>query len=100
MSYAFKSTSPWVVVGRQPLTPDELVENKYFKVDPISGALAISHTDEQYPKGYKTWAATTEDCVGLECAAVWDPCHIESRLLDHFENRPNKWVQSLALKLQ
>lgn len=30
-----------------------------------------------------------EECVGLERAAVWDPHHIERRLLDTFMGRPN-----------
>lgn len=34
--------------------------------------------------------ATPEECVGLERAAVWDPHHIERRLLDTFEGRPNE----------
>jgi hypothetical protein len=35
-------------------------------------------------------AATPEECVGLEQAAVWDAVHIEQRLLDTFMGRPNK----------
>jgi hypothetical protein len=33
--------------------------------------------------------ARPEECVGLERAAVWDPHHIEQRLLDSFMGRPN-----------
>lgn len=47
---------------------------------------------------YKEWPATFEECEGHKRAAVWDPCHIESRLLDHFEGWSNKWVESLALR--
>jgi hypothetical protein len=35
-------------------------------------------------------SATPEDCIGLERAAVWDPHHIEKRLLDAFMGRPNE----------
>lgn len=38
------------------------------------------------------------DCIGLERAAVWEPEHVESRIIDHFEGRPNKWVESLKIK--
>lgn len=31
-----------------------------------------------------------EECIGLERAAVWDPPHIERRLLDTFMGRPNE----------
>ncbi len=30
-----------------------------------------------------------EECIGIEQAAVWDPHHIEERLLDTFMGRPN-----------
>ena len=99
MQYALKPSSSWVVVGKQPLNDDELDRHKYFHVDAISGELSIRHTGDHYPKGHKEWPATFEECEGLERSAVWDPCHIESRLLDHFEGRSNKWVDSLALKL-
>lgn len=41
--------------------------------------------------------ATKEECSGLERSAVWEPEHVEDRLIDHFENRPNKWVESLKI---
>jgi hypothetical protein len=31
-----------------------------------------------------------EECIGFERAAVWDPPHIERRLLDTFMGRPNE----------
>jgi hypothetical protein len=31
-----------------------------------------------------------EECVGIERSAVWDPPHIERRLLDTFMGRPNE----------
>jgi hypothetical protein len=31
-----------------------------------------------------------EECIGIERAAVWDPPHIEQRLLDTFMGRPNE----------
>ncbi len=34
--------------------------------------------------------ATPEECIGLERASVWDAHHIEQRLLDTFEGRPNQ----------
>lgn len=43
--------------------------------------------------------ATPEECVGLERAAVWDPHHIEQRLLDTFEGRPNEEEERLRVRL-
>ena len=44
-------------------------------------------------------AATPEECVGLERDAVWDAHHIERRLLDTFEGRPNETEQHLRVRL-
>jgi hypothetical protein len=35
------------------------------------------------------------DCEGLECAAVWEPEHVEDRLRDHYAGIPNGWAISL-----
>lgn len=99
MKSAFKPSSKWKVVGKQDLTDDELVQHKYFKVDALSGKLEIYHSGAQYSNGYREWSASFAECQGLERAAVWDPEHIEIRLLDHFEGRPNRYVESLKIKL-
>jgi hypothetical protein len=41
-----------------------------------------------------------EECIGLERAAVWDPHHIEERLLDTFEGRPNEDELRARVRLQ
>ena len=45
-------------------------------------------------------AATPEECIGLERAAVWDPHQIERRLLDTFMGRPNEDEQRLRVLLE
>lgn len=45
-------------------------------------------------------SATPEECIGLEKEAVWDAHHIEERLLDTFEGRPNKAVEHLKVRLK
>ena len=45
-------------------------------------------------------AATPEECVGLERDSVWDAHHIEQRLLDQFEGRPNATEQRLRVRLK
>ncbi|WP_192820977.1 immunity 26/phosphotriesterase HocA family protein [Rufibacter sp. LB8] len=42
--------------------------------------------------------STKEECMGLECAAVWAAEHVESRIIDYFNNKENVWVKQLALK--
>ena len=44
-------------------------------------------------------AATPEECIGLERAAVWESHHVEARLLDTFERRPNAIVEHLEIRL-
>jgi hypothetical protein len=44
--------------------------------------------------------AAPEECVGLERDAVWDANHIEQRLLDTFEGRPNAQEQRLRVRLK
>ena len=41
-----------------------------------------------------------EACVGLERAAVWDVHHIEERLLDTFQGRPNEHEVRARVRLQ
>jgi hypothetical protein len=40
-----------------------------------------------------------EECLGLERQAVWSAEHIELRLSDYYEGRPNIFVESLKVKL-
>jgi Immunity protein 26 len=44
-------------------------------------------------------SATPEECIGLERAAVWDPHHIEERLLDTFMGRPNEGEMRTRVRL-
>lgn len=97
MKYALQENSPWHIIGNADLSDREAVKNKYFKKDKLNGKLSIYHSGDQYPDRFKEWPATYEECVGLERAAVWDPEHVESRLLDHFEGRENKWVRLMSL---
>jgi hypothetical protein len=80
----------WRVIGNRPLESDLLVEPIFFKRDRITGRLALyrDSTGEETP-------ATKEECSCLECAAVWEPEHVEDRLRDLNAGRMNKWVESL-----
>jgi len=90
MKYAIGKNG-WQIIGQLSLTDDMKQEPWFFKKDAITGKLTKYRHPEEVP-------ASPEECRRLECAAVWDPSHVESRLNDHFDGRPNKWVESLSLK--
>jgi hypothetical protein len=46
-----------------------------------------------------TRPGTAEECRELEQYAVWHPEHIEDRLRDHFEDRPNVRLQRTTDRL-
>lgn len=66
------------------------------KKDPISGECSIYWTDAVSSK-FGEIPALLEECENLEVAAVWDAHHVEDRLRDHFDGRPNEWVESMRL---
>ncbi|MGL5095390.1 MAG: hypothetical protein ACRDD1_07370 [Planctomycetia bacterium] len=80
----------WLRVGKAEPPPETLAPAPKFVRDALNGRLSI------YLHGVIRPAAR-EECVGLECCAVWEPEHVEDRLRDHFAGRPNKWVRSMAL---
>jgi hypothetical protein len=85
------STGRWKRVGNVEPPPEILAPVPTFIQDPISGRFSIYVLGDIRP-------ATREQCLGLERCAVWEPEHVEDRLRDHFARRPNKWVESLALR--
>jgi hypothetical protein len=90
MKYAIGKNG-WKIIGQLPLSDEMKDDPWFFKKDRISGKLTkYRHNDER--------PASKEECLGLECAAVWDPEHIVSRLDDHFESRPNKWAEAMKIK--
>ena len=84
----------WPVVGEQPLTEAEKArEERFFKKAP-DGSLTVYSSGPVTAETSET-AATLLDVEGLECAAVWSSEHVEDRLRDHRDGRPNKWVESM-----
>jgi hypothetical protein len=92
MKYAIGKNG-WPIVGRFEVTKDEEAEPWFFTKDLVSGKLARyrDSTGEEI-------SATVAECDALECAAAWDPKHVESRLADQFAGRPNKWVEAMRAK--
>ena len=82
----------WLKVAKLPIRNDLLVlPMEFIQYSSPHFSLYNPNTGEMTP-------ATREECEGLECAAVWEKEHVESRLLDHFEGRPNIWVEDLKIK--
>ena len=94
MKYAL-TKGIWRVLGNRDLTSENAAEPYFFKQDIFSGRLAIHHSTFAATNWERP--ATLPECLALECAAVWDPEHVEDRLRDLAEGRPNKWVESLAI---
>jgi hypothetical protein len=82
----------WEIIGVAPLEVELRNEPRFYKQDPINGKIGIYHQGHEIP-------ATREECDGLECAAVWDAEHVEDRLKDHYEGNPNKWVESMRIRV-
>ena len=72
-----------------------------FQVIPekfIEDQLNPGHFEIYNPNTGEIISTTKDKCIGLERAAVWEPEHVEERIIDHFERKPNKWVEQLRLK--
>lgn len=82
----------WPVVGHVEPNAEILQPVRFFKQDAISRKLSITYN------GADEVPATADECRKLERAAVWEPEHVADRLRDHFEGRPNRWVESLRMK--
>ncbi len=90
MNHAY-TKGRWVKIGSAPVSSALQKPVARFRQDAFTGELvAVINGVER--------RATRKRCETLECAAVWDPEHVEDRLRDHFAGRPNKWVASLRVK--
>lgn len=88
MNYAV-TRGIWPVLGHAELSTELRESPWFFKQDPINQRLSITRS------GGEETPADLATCQRLECAAVWDPEHVASRLEDHFAGRPNRIVASL-----
>jgi hypothetical protein len=84
----------WKKIGFKELNAKlQILPMKFIEdvLNPGSFSLYKPKTGEMTP-------TTKDKCIGLERSAVWEPEHVEERLLAHFENRPCKWMEQLRLK--
>lgn len=82
----------WKILGSAPLEEQLRVPAPRFMQDVLKPtSFSISQMGKIRP-------ATREECVGLECEAVWEAPHVEERIRDHYAGRKNYWVESLKIK--
>ena len=91
MKYAITG-GRWKVIGNLPLSDDLLEPPVFFRQDALNDELFLYYADGTEAP------ASFEQCAELECAAVWDPQHVEDRLVDHYHGRPNCWYESARPK--
>ena len=84
----------WIKVGKLPIRDD--LKTKPMKF--IQDAHDKSKFELYNPNNGKITKATKEECQGLEYAAVWEAKHVEERLEDHYNNKPNIWVERMKIK--
>jgi hypothetical protein len=82
----------WVKIGTAAIPPSLASPIPRFNQDALAPERFSIH------EGGVERRSTREECSGLECAAVWDPEHVEDRIRDFRAGVPNKWVESLYPK--
>lgn len=85
----------WPVIGQGTLAPENQEEPFFYKQDAITGNLALYHSSFAQTNWERL--ASLSECETLECAAVWEPEHVEDRLRDYYAGRPNRWIESLRI---
>lgn len=81
----------WKQIGSKELESKLQVLPSKF----IEDILRPGHFELYNSNTGETFQVTKNKCVGLERAAVWEPEHVEERIIDHFERKPNRWVEQL-----
>ncbi|AEA96793.1 Imm26 family immunity protein [Alteromonas mediterranea] len=92
MKYALGKKG-WPKVGK--LNSHKLFgrSHTFYKFDSINKSFST------YCNGIET-PANLEDCVKLECAAVWDSLHVEDRIFANSKGEVCKWSKSLSAEEQ
>ena len=78
----------WPIVGNINLSEELMAVPTFYIYDQIGKSFSIYSDSKEIP-------ATKEECLDLECAAVWSLEHVESRLADLYSWKNNIWVESL-----
>jgi hypothetical protein len=93
VSAAAYRSGRWRRVGSVPLLAADVAIPEFFVQDIFDPqqCQVVDHLGHAR-------AATLQECVGLERAAVWAAEHIEERVRDHYQDRPNAHLASMKLR--
>ncbi len=92
-NHAYRNEN-WSSLGKTEIRADlQTTPNKF-----IQDALNPNNFEIYNPNMGDIRKSTREECIGLECSAVWEARHIEDRLIDHFNGIENIWVKQLSIK--
>jgi hypothetical protein len=82
----------WLKIGKASLSDELKIPQKMYIQD-----ILCPDKFEIYCAG-KIRPATSAECEGLECCAVWSPEQAVDRINDFYNGVPNKWLHSLQIK--
>jgi hypothetical protein len=82
----------WIIIHSEPLPEDLKKPHEYFWQDILDPSRCGIY------QGGALRPATRVECQPLERFAIWSAEHVESRLCDYFEGRPNEYAERLKLK--
>ncbi|QES87744.1 Imm26 family immunity protein [Rhizosphaericola mali] len=88
------SKNRWIIIGIIELEPNLRVLPMEF----IQDTFNYNQIELYDPNTGEIKQSQKSECLGLERAAVWEPEHIEDRIIDYFEGRLNVWYESLKIK--
>ena len=84
----------WFKVGKLPIREGLVVQPMKF----IQDSLNLEKFELYNPNNGEITPATKQEVLGLECAAVWEAEHVESRIRDYYEGKLNIWVEKFKIK--
>jgi len=83
----------WKIIGEWPLEEKlKILPNKFIQDDINPSNFRIYDPNTGIMK-----KSTFEDCVYLEPAAVWEGEHVEDRIVDYKNGKPNKWLENIKI---
>ncbi len=75
----------WIKTGKASIPKDLSQPRETYIEDVISDKFSIYKLGDIRP-------ASKEECIGLDCCAVWEANHVEDRINDHYAGRDCIWL--------
>lgn len=105
-----ESAVDFPVLFRIPANSDAILNGKWLKIgnaiikDEFTKPIPRFIQDALNPNKFqiyhtgKIFQSSKDECIGLECCAVWAVNHIEDRIRDYYNGIPNIWLEQLKIK--